>query len=239
MDCNIKQIMTMKKNIFFAALLALASFGLSSCGDDETEGLSRITYYAILELNDAQYMSVQKGSTFTDPGCKATMAGQDVSGQVVATGTVDTNKLGFYSLNYKVVNSDGFAASASRTVAVVDKTNFASTYYGESQYGSRHYFNAPLSVTDNGDGTYTIDDIAGGFYCYGRYPGYEPTYDFHLEAVIKLNADNTVDLVSCDGNNWFWGDPITITSGSYDPATGKITLVLDFGGDPMTVTLTK
>jgi len=239
MDCNIKKIMTMKKNIFFAALLAFASFGLSSCGDDETEGLSRITYYAVLELNDAQYMSVQKGSAFNDPGCKATMAGQDVSDQIVVAGAIDTNTLGFYSLTYKVVNKDGFPASASRTVAVVDKTNFASTYYGESQFGSRHYFNAPINVTDNGDGTFAIDDIAGGFYCYGRYPGYEPTYDFHLEAVIKLNADNTVDLVSCDGNDWYWETPITITSGTYDPATGVITLVLDFDGDPMYVTLTK
>ena len=229
----------MKKNIFFAALLAFASFGLSSCGDDETEGLSRITYYAVLELNDAQYMSVQKGSVFNDPGCKATMAGQDVSDQIVVAGAIDTNTLGFYSLTYKVVNKDGFSASASRTVAVVDKTNFASTYYGESQFGSRHYFNAPINVTDNGDGTFAIDDIAGGFYCYGRYPGYEPTYDFHLEAVIKLNADNTVDLVSCDGNDWHWETPITITSGTYDPATGVITLVLDFDGDPMYVTLTK
>lgn len=230
----------MKKNIFFAAMLAFASLGLSSCSDDETEGLSRITYYAILELNDDPYMSVQKGSTFADPGCKATMAGQDVSDQVVTSGTVNTDKLGFYTVNYKVTNSDGFSASANRTVAVVDKTNFASTYYGESQYGSRHYYNAPLNVTDNGDGTYTIDDIAGGFYCYGRYPGYDAYgYDFFLEATIKLNADNTVSLVSCNGDNWYWEIPIDITTGTYDPATGTITFVLDFDGDPMYVTLTK
>ena len=137
------------------------------------------------------------------------------------------------------MNSDGFAATASRTVAVVDKNNFASTYFAESQYGSRHYYNAPIEITDNGDGTYTIEDLAGGFYCYGRYPGYEPTYDFHLESIIKLNADNTIEIVECNGDNWYWGESMTLTTGTYDPATGKVTLVLDFSGTPMYVTLTK
>ena len=44
----------MKKNILFASLLALAApTVLTSCSDDETEGLSRFTYYAILEMNGA------------------------------------------------------------------------------------------------------------------------------------------------------------------------------------------
>ena len=159
----------MKKNILFAALLALATPTVfTSCDDDESEGKSRITYYAILELNGDEYMTTQLGSAFNDPGCTATMGGEDVSDKIVTTGTVNTNKMGFYTLNYSVVNPDGFPASASRTVAVVDKNNFASLYFGESQYGSRHYFNAPISITDNGDGTYEINDLAGGFYCYGR-----------------------------------------------------------------------
>ena len=220
-------------------MLALAAPVLTSCCDDETEGKSRITTYAVLELNGSAYETVQMGTAFNDPGCVATMGTEDVSSQIVTSGTVNTNQLGYYKLNYQVVNSDGFAASASRTVAVVDKNNFASTYFAESQYGSRHYYNAPIEITDNGDGTYEIEDLAGGFYCYGRYPGYEPTYDFHLESIIKLNADNTIEIVECNGDNWYWGESMTLTSGSYDPATGKVTMVLDFSGTPMYVTLTK
>lgn len=221
-------------------MLAMAGFTLSSCSDKETEGTSRITTYAVLELNGDAYETVQLGSSYNDPGCTAKMGDEDVTDKIVTDGAVNTNKLGYYDLSYRVINADGFAATASRTVAVVDKTNFASPYFAESQYGSRHFYNAPIAIEDNGDGTYTIEDLAGGFYSYGRYPGYDAMgYDFFLDATLSLNADNTINLVECNGDNWFWGDPMTLTSGTYDPATGTVTLVLDFDGTPMYVTLTK
>ena len=229
----------MKKNILFAAMLALATPFLISCSDDESEGKSRITTYAVLEMNGDAYETTQLGAAYTDPGCTATMGGEDVSAQVTTIGTVNTNQLGYYKLTYQVLNSDGFPATASRTVAVVDKNNFASTYLAESQYGSRHYFNAPIAVYDNGDGTYTIEDLAGGFYSYGRYPGYDAYgYDFFLEATLKLNADNTIEVL--EQGNWYWGDPMdAITSATYAPETGTISLVMEFSGTPFYVTLTK
>lgn len=228
----------MKKNILFAMMLALAAPVLTSCSDDESEGKSRITYYAVLEMNGDAYMTIPVGSSFTDPGCKATMGGEDVTDQILTTGSVDASKLGFYKLEYSVVNADGFPASATRTVAVVDPVHFASTYFGESEYGSRHFYNAPINIKDNGDGTYTIDDILGGFYCYGRYPGYDAYgYDFFLDAVIKLNADNSIDLVNY--GKWYWGDDVPeFLNGSYDPATGTVSLNMDFDG-AFTVKLTK
>lgn len=231
----------MKKNILFVTTFALfATMFLNSCSDDETEGLSRITYYALLEMNGSAYDAVQVGTTYNDPGCVATMAGEDVSDKIAVTGSVNTNKLGFYSLNYVVVNDDGFPASASRTVAVVDRNNFASVYYGESQFGARHYYNAPISIEDNGDGTYTINDLAGGFYSYGRYPGYDAYgYDFFLETVLKLNADNSIEIVDQNPLDWYWEEAISITTGTYDAESGTITLVMDFSGTPMYVTLTK
>lgn len=221
-------------------MLAMAGFTLSSCSDKETEGTSRITTYAVLELNGDAYETVQLGSSYNDPGCTAKMGDEDVTDKIVTDGAVNTNELGYYDLSYRVINADGFAANASRTVAVVDKANFASPYFAESQYGSRHFYNAPIAIEDNGDGTYTIEDLAGGFYSYGRYPGYDAMgYDFFLDATLSLNADNTINLVECNGDNWYWGDPMTLTSGTYDPATGTVTLVLDFDGTPMYVTLTK
>ena len=221
-------------------MLAMAGFTLSSCSDKETEGTSRITTYAVLELNGDAYETVQLGSSYNDPGCTAKMGDEDVTDKIVTDGAVNTNKLGYYDLSYRVINADGFAATASRTVAVVDKANFASPYFAESQYGSRHFYNAPIAIEDNGDGTYTIEDLAGGFYSYGRYPGYDAMgYDFFLDATLSLNADNTINLVECNGDNWYWGEPMTLTSGNYDPATGTVTLVLDFDGTPMYVTLTK
>lgn len=225
----------MKKNIIYAMLLALGVITLASC-DKDTEGLSRITTYAVLEMNGESFVKVNVGGSFNDPGCVATMGGEDVSDQIQVSSNVDTSKPGFYNVNYVVYNDDGFPASASRTVMVVDPNNFAGVYLGESEFGSRHYYNAPINITKRADGTFLIDDLAGGFYCYGRYPGYEPTYDFHLEAILQLNADNTIEVLAQGG--WYWGDPMEDVSGSYDPATGTIKLVMDFGA-PFYVTLTK
>ena len=216
-------------------LLALGVITLASC-DKDTEGLSRITTYAVLEMNGESFMKVNVGGRFNDPGCVATMGGEDVTDQIQVNSNVDTSKPGFYNVNYVVYNDDGFPASASRTVMVVDPNNFAGVYLGESEFGSRHYYDAPINITKRADGTFLIDDLAGGFYCYGRYPGYEPTYDFHLEAILQLNADNTIEVLAQGG--WYWGDPMEDVSGSYDPATGTIKLVMDFGA-PFYVTLTK
>lgn len=225
----------MKKNIFFAMMLALAAPVLTSCSDDESEGKSRITYYAVLEMNGDAYMTTPVGSAFSDPGCKATMGGEDVTDKIQVTGSVNTNTVGFYKLGYTVINADGFPANASRTVAVVNPNSFASAYFGESQYGKRHYYNAPISIKDNGDGTYEISDILGGFYAYGRYPGYP--YDFLLEATLKLNADNSISLLGMGG--WYFGDDVPdLITGTYDPATGTVRLDMDFG-NPFTVVLTK
>ena len=227
----------MKKNIFFAMIIALVSFALTSCGDKESEGLSRFTYYPILEMKGDAYITTPVGSTFNDPGCVALLNGEDVSDQIQISGSVNTSVVGFYKLGYTVVNSDGFPASATRTVAVVDKNNFASAYFGESQYGTRHYYNAPIAIKKNADGTYTIEDILGGFYCYGRYPTYLGQLDFFLDAVIKLNDDNTIDLV--EYGDWYWGDDVPdFLDGLYDPATGTVSINLDFGS-PFTVRLTK
>ncbi len=225
----------MKKNIIYAMLLALGVITLASC-DKDTEGLSRITTYAVLEMNGESFVKVNVGGSFNDPGCVATMGGEDVTDQIQVNSNVDTSKPGFYNVNYVVYNDDGFPASASRTVMVVDPNNFAGVYLGESEFGSRHYYDAPINITKRADGTFLIDDLAGGFYCYGRYPGYEPTYDFHLEAILQLNADNTIEVLAQGG--WYWGDPMEDVSGSYDPATGTIKLVMDFGA-PFYVTLTK
>ena len=97
-------------------------------------------------------------------------------------------------------------------------------------------------ISDNGDGAYTIDDLMGGLQWYGLNPGFEPTYDFHAEAIITHNADNTISLQevgSWSSDALGITDPLTIQSGSYDPATGVITLAIGYAGSTLSVTLTK
>jgi hypothetical protein len=230
----------MKNRIIFLAVIALAAVGLPSCDKDTTAGLTRVTYYPVITVLGDEVAIVNKGEEYVEDGVYAELNGEDVTNQVVTSGSVNTAVCGVYTISYKSgANADGFFATASRTVYVVDRTSFASAYFGESQYGARHYYDAPIIIEDNGDGTYTIDDLAGGFYFWGRYPGYEPTYDFHCEAILRLNDDNTITLDDYAGS-WYWEpDYPTIESGTYNPETGTVTLVLDFSGTPMYVTLTK
>ena len=56
------------------------------------------------------------------------------------------------------------------------------------------------------------------------------------DAIIALNPDNSISLVSV--GEWYWDDyAITLKKGTYDPAKCKITLDLDFDGDPFSVSL--
>ena len=226
----------MKKIFMYSLALGMLSLGFTSCNDDEDQMTdTRVTHFAQLDLLGDDLVEINVGDTYKEPGFVATEAGEDISSKVVVSGTVDTSVPGFYDLNYSVSNVDGFAVSATRTVMVKDLNKFASAYFGESVYGSRHYYGAPITISDLGGGNYLIDDILGGFYAYGRYPGYP--YDFLLEAAIHLNEDNSIELLQF--GDWYWGaDVPELLNGSYDPATGTVLLEMDFGA-PFTVTLTK
>lgn len=219
--------------VFFFAL------SVSSCDDESTAGMTRITYYPTIELLGSPSVVLNLGESYADEGCYAELNGEDVSSQVIVQSGVNSSKVGIYSISYIAYNEDGFSATALRTVYVVDPSSVTTLYFGESQTATRHYYDAPIYVTDNGNGTYLVDDILGGFQFHGVNPGYEPTYDFHAEAVIKINDDNTVSQIG-DTGSWYFGDRGTVVkleSGTFDPATRTFELSVNYGGTPMTVTL--
>lgn len=220
--------------VFFFAL------SVSSCDDESTAGMTRITYYPTIELLGGSSDVVYLGESYVEKGCYVELNGKDVTDQVIIKSGVDPSKIGVYSVSYAAYNEDGFSATAVRTVYVVNSSSVANLYLGESQTtATRHYYDAPIYITDNGDGTYLVDDILGGFQFHGLNPGFEPTYDFHAEAVIKINDDNTVSQIG-DTGSWYFGDRGTVVkleSGTFDPATRTFELSVDYGGTPMTVTL--
>lgn len=227
------------KRILAYLLVPILVLTLWSC-DKSTEGLTRITYYPTLKMLGEPTVILNVGETYTDEGCYAELNGEDVSSEVVTSSNVDNSTPGMYSISYVIYNADGFSTTASRTVYVVDPNNIATIYLGESMTSTRHYYDALIFITDNGDGTYHLDDLMGGFQFNGLNPGFEPTYDFHAEVDFRINADNSISLTSKVGS-WYFGDTgdivLDLTSGSYDPATHTFTLNVDYGGTPMTVIL--
>lgn len=220
----------MKKIFLYGLMLCTAALGLASCSDDDQLTDTRVTHFATLELQGDEQVVLNVGDTFTEPGYVATEGDEDITAKVVVSGNVNTSKAGFYNLVYSVANKDNFAVQSVRTIMVKDPNNLASAYFASTS----RYEGAPITITDNGDGTYEIDDVMGGYYFYYYYPGYEPTYDFHLEATVKLNDDNTLTQVGA--GSWYFSSLPTIASGSYDPATGVVQWTTSNG---LAVTLTK
>ncbi len=215
----------MKKRFIFAMMAIASMLSLASCDDKETEGLTGITYYAVLDLEGETEMVVNKGDTFVDPGFTATLNGENVNDQVVINSNVNTNKSGVYKVTYSVTNADGFTASSSRTVIVLDLNDDVEGFYIVDASSYRDYngtttaFGRPFQVLviNNGDGTYTVDDILGGWYC--QRAGYGANYN--MEAIITINDDDTVTLE--DSYIPGWGDGLTDFEGTFDATASTFT----------------
>ena len=66
-------------------------------------------------------MTIEVGSTFTDPGTSVSDVGDDEV-VVVSTGTVDTDTVGSYTITYTATDSSGNTSTETRVVNVVDTT---------------------------------------------------------------------------------------------------------------------
>ena len=211
-------------------MLALVSFALTSCGDKETEGLSRFTYYPLLELEGESYMVVGKGTNFQDPGFSATLNGEDVSSQVTVSSNVNTNKSGIYTVVYSIKNEDGIAANAKRTVVVLDLNSAVEGFYQITpdsyrlRQGAQVAYGSPFEmlIIDNGDGTYNVDDLLGGWYC--QRAGYGTNYA--MAGVIAIEDDGSVICLANGVPGW--GDEADAFEGTFDAATGTFNLKVTY-----------
>ena len=203
--------------IILAAALSLLAV---SC-KKESAGVTRITYYPTITLKGDNPFIVEKGGSFTDPGFSAEMNGEDVSAQVtVDASDVDTSTPGIYSVTYSMVNADGFPSAATRDVYVLNPGAIDNVYASECWMGARHYYDLPIVISLYREGIYLLEDMCGGFYCYGRYPGYEPTYDFHAEVLFSLNEDGSFNILSA--GSWYFKSSFDYSNitGGYDAETG-------------------
>ena len=73
-----------------------------------------------LTLSGSLTMQLPQGEKFVEPGYKATSnVDGDLTSKVSVTGTVDINKPGKYSMQYRVSDSNGNTSAATRTIEVV------------------------------------------------------------------------------------------------------------------------
>lgn len=218
------------KRILAYLLVPVLVLTLWSC-DKSTEGVTRITYYAELTLQGESTLYVDKGSPFVDPGYTATMNGEDVTSQVKVSSNVDTSTSGVYTITYSIANADGFSSTAQRTVIVTDPNDPIEGYWdtdpdsyrdynGQTFYGASY----PVLILNNGDGTYSVEDMLGGWYNYRA--GYGS--DYAMSGVISING-GVVTLVSSYIPGW--GDGLDyLQDGTYDASTNTLSWKVGYGG---------
>lgn len=225
----------MKSKLLYVMMFALAVFTLTGC-DDSTSGMTRITYYPELTLVGATTIYLDKGEAYVEPGYSAIMNGEDVTDDVKVTSNLDTSKSGIYTINYSIANADGFSSSSSRKVIVMDSSDPIEGFYdtdpgcyrdynGQTPYGASY----EIMVINNNNGTYTVEDLLGGWYYYRA--NYGPNYA--LSGVVTIPASGgTVELVSSYLIGW--GDSANyMADGKYDAATGTLSWCLNYTEYPM------
>lgn len=215
-------------------LFAVVALLVTSCGDKESEGKSRFTYYPTIELEGDTYLVWDKGTPFVDPGYVSTMNGVDVTSEVMISGTPDVNKSGIYTMTYTTKkNDDGFDASATRTVVVLDPNSAIEGFYLTQPDSYRTYNGNEVAfgnafeilVVDNGDGTLYVDDLFGGWYC--QRAGYGTKYA--MGGTISLAEDGTLGLISSLVPGW--GDGLDDLTGTF--ADGVFTVDAVYNGNTM------
>lgn len=216
-------------------MLTVVAVGFTSCNDDNDEATdSHLTYYPVLALNGDDLVQVPIGTSYEEQGASATLSGEDVSSDVVITGSVDSNTPGIYTITYTYTNPDGYSSSITRTVAVCDPTittDISGTYTvaaGSKRVnissGAEVAFNGyTVTITKAAPGIFYVSDLMGGYY--DQRAGYGSSYA--MTGYIQLLADNTIELLSSSVAGW--GDEATgWTTGTYNEADGSVSYVVNY-----------
>ncbi|MBP5562340.1 MAG: DUF5012 domain-containing protein [Muribaculaceae bacterium] len=238
----------MKKLYIFAMTLFMATMGIAftSCNDDKDQLTdSRLTYYVVLEMQGDDFIAIPKGSKFVDPGCKATLGGEDAADRIVTEGEVDVNTVGFYPIVYSAANDDGFDISASRTVCVYDPNvtidmsgvydadmeasiylNNGKTYADRAAFYGKTNQVSGITFEEVVPGIFYCDDLFGGWYAQIRGYG----WGYAMTGYISVDNDGNVELL--DSYTPTWGDSLDYFAdgAKYDVQTKTISYKLSYAG---------
>lgn len=148
----------MKHRFFKSIITALAAIVVfAGCKPDEPEA-SRPTFLPVVAVVGEELEVIVAGDEYSDPGATASENGVTID--YTTDGAVDPTTAGVYIINYSATNSDGFSASASRTVIVLPEPFVEGSADISGVY--KRAANGRLStVTKIVDGAYTFSDAWG------------------------------------------------------------------------------
>lgn len=230
----------MKKYISIV-VICLAFMTLGSCSKD-TEGLTGITYYPVIELDGPVDETILAGTPYVEHGYKATLNGEDYTSEVEVVTNLNFNdpQPGYYYINYTAINADGFSTTVSRHILVVDENDPVNGWYTSNPSSNRDYNGItyfggfPVMIYCNADGSYHVSDLLGGWYEYRA--GYGSQYA--LVGDISVDANGNIGYINSITPAWGYTAD-SITDGSFDAETGTMTYTITFMGMVFNMTLDK
>lgn len=222
----------MKKNLILLLSAALMVFA-TGC-EKTSQGHTQIVYYPEILLEGANPLVVQLGGGFEEPGYTASLNGEDYTSKVTTSSNVNSDIPGIYAITYRAETPDGYSWSVTRDVYVLNPGGVANVYLSTCKMGSTTFKNIPIVVSPVSDGVYEIEDMCGGYYFAGRYPGYEPTYDFHADTQFSLAEDGSFIIKKI--GNWYFKNSFDYgnITGGFNAETGSF----DYDFDGLAVVLT-
>ncbi|MBN1598808.1 MAG: DUF5011 domain-containing protein [Bacteroidales bacterium] len=184
----------MTKKIYSILIIAVVLIALGCERKKESEGISFITYYPTFEIiGDNPYLIDVNDppAEYVDEGANVTEQGEPIEYTTSGADAVDVNSAGVYLVTYSATNSDGYSASATRTVvvgcegdddAVITVTgNACNDYACDAVTVTRSAIYATWDISDVASGTFTVSipgevtilcgEVVSGSSAYGMYQG--------------------------------------------------------------------
>ena len=162
-----------------------------------------------LELKGDKEITINKNSSYQEPGYIAyDKSGNDISKQVVITGSVNPNVIGTYQITYKIT-SDNQTLEKIRTVKVVDKQIIDDSLNLILSYDTK-LTNKEITVSIK---------VEGSTFDYLVYPNKVVTTNSTSTYIVKENG--TYTFIACNKSGRKFKKEITITSIDLVKPTGS------------------
>lgn len=163
----------MKKNILsLSALLIAVAIIFSSCGKEDVGAPT-------ISLTGGSTVQIDLGDTWTDPGFVANDEEDgNLTSKIVTTGEVNTDKVGEYTITYKVTDKAGNETSATRKVQV-KSSKLASKEYTATPSDGQNTYNPYKCTPIQSEASFNTVFIK-------NFGGYDAT----LEFTATVNPNN-------------------------------------------------
>ncbi|WP_281557857.1 immunoglobulin-like domain-containing protein [Thalassomonas sp. RHCl1] len=166
----------------------------------------------VIVLNGDGAITIAQGSSYSDAGASASdNVDGDISSSIVSIESVDTSKVGSYTVTFNVTDTAGNAAvEVTRTVTVTDQTVPVISLIGDSSITIAQdstYSDAGASASDNNDGDISANIVMSGSVNTNSIGTYTLSYDVSDAANnAAITVNRTVEVTGTDTDGDGIGD---------------------------------